>query len=112
MRTAYCTFTDGGKEYAYLCDDIKARVGDIAVVSSPTGLTRVTIRRINRFVHPSATKKIIGVETQDDFARKSEIVKELDSLLHSHAILAKYETLARINPTARKLLKELKELCK
>lgn len=112
MRTAYCTFNEGGKEYAYLCDDNSAKVGDIAVVSTGTGLTRVRIVRLNRFVSPRATKRIIGVETPDTFARKQEVVKELDALLHSHAILTKYEALAKANSTARKLLKELKELCK
>lgn len=106
----YVTYPSNTKEYAYLCD-FPVRQGDYVLGN---GNSRCCVVR-TAASNPLAWKYVRPMPDAEALRRKErafEITKRLNELDKARIELDRFRALARINPEAKKLLAELKELSK
>jgi hypothetical protein len=110
--------TFSSKDYHYLCPYDGVIAGDKVIVDSPTnGYVVVLVVAVMEGEHPSATKRIVSIVDDEDYKRyqvnkkrEAEIRKELEGIQKKVIGDKVFEHLAKLDPRAAELVKELQKL--
>lgn len=101
----YVTYPNGTKEYAYGCDLPDVHRGKFLLINGAKCVVRSVEHR-----DPGDLKWIPGSIAVAKYERATVITKRLTELEAEESRLARWSKLR--SPEAKKLVKELKELCK
>lgn len=101
----YVTYPGGGKEYAYGCDLPGVHAGSWVKINGAACVVKSVEHR-----DPGDLKWIPGSFAVVKYQRATQITKRLTELEAEESRLARWSKLR--SPEAKKLVAELKELCK
>lgn len=121
------TFPSSSKLYSYYCP-FPVRVGDIAIVEAPSGLTKTRVSEVEKKCSNRAPwlKPVVSIVDDQVYAkeikaqeatraksqRQHEITNRLAAIEKDLELTARWTALARKSPEAKRLLAELKRISK